>query len=85
VRGLRRLRGQRLVVEGARRVRVEGEVELVLPAELEAGLGESIVPVPGAGMPLGDVGGSARVAIAPTSPWAGTVRAGRRTATGGRA
>lgn len=32
---------------------VEAEVELILPAELEAGLGEGVVAVLGAGVSLG--------------------------------
>src|SRR5712691_11793262 len=40
---------QRLVVELARGLRVEREVELVLPAELEAGLTERVVPLARAG------------------------------------
>src|SRR5213593_2590463 len=39
------LGGERLVVEAARRLRVEREVELVLPAELEAGPRERVVPL----------------------------------------
>ena len=35
--------GQGLVVVGARRVGVEREVELVVPAEVEAGAGEGVV------------------------------------------
>src|SRR5216117_1344937 len=53
---LRALGGQRLVVELARRLRVEREVELVLPAELEARLRQRVVPLAGARMALGDVG-----------------------------
>src|SRR5258708_9231888 len=44
--------GQRLVVEGARGGRGEGEGELVLPAELEARVGQGLVPGLGAGWPL---------------------------------
>jgi len=36
---------------------VEAEVELVFPAELEAGLGEGVVAVLGAGVAFGEVGG----------------------------
>ena len=39
---------QGLVLVGAGGVRVQREVELVLPAELEAGFGESVVPLLGA-------------------------------------
>src|SRR6185436_3289705 len=42
VRHLHRLLGQRLVVEVLRRVRVEPEVELVLPAEFESRLGDRV-------------------------------------------
>ena len=38
-----RLLGQGLVVVGPRRVGIEREVELVLPAELEARLGQRVV------------------------------------------
>src|SRR5213593_4652230 len=51
------LGGQGLVVELARGVGVEGEVELVLPAELEARLRECVVPLARAGVALGEVGG----------------------------
>jgi hypothetical protein len=37
MRDLVRLLRQRLVVHGARAVRVEAKIELILPAELEAG------------------------------------------------
>jgi len=43
VRHLVRLLGQRLVVVAARRVGVEREVELVLPAEVEARVGNRVV------------------------------------------
>src|SRR5205085_7302530 len=49
--------GQRLVVVRAGPFGVEREVELVLPPELEAGLGERVVPGLGAGVALGQVGG----------------------------
>ena len=48
------------VVELARGHGVEAEVELVLPAELEAGLAQCVVAVLRAGMALGEVGGDAR-------------------------
>src|SRR3546814_448817 len=54
---LGRLGGQGGVVVAAGGVGVEGEVELVLPPELEAGLRERVVPVAGVGVALGDVGG----------------------------
>ena len=57
VRGLGRLGGQRLVVVRARGVRVERQVELVGPAELEAGLGQRVVPLLRLRVPLGQVGG----------------------------
>src|ERR1700712_60325 len=44
MRDLRRILRQRFVVEFARLVRIEAEVELVLPAELEARLRERVVP-----------------------------------------
>ena len=44
--------GQRLVVVGAGSVRVEAEVELVFPAELEARLGQGVVADLCAGWPL---------------------------------
>ena len=47
---------QRLVVELARGLRVEREVELVLAAELEAPLAERVVPLARAGVALGEIG-----------------------------
>src|SRR3984893_9791929 len=47
---------QRRIVEGAGRVRVEREVELVLPAEIEARPRQRIVARPGPGVALGKVG-----------------------------
>ena len=47
---------QGLVVEFARGVWVQREVELVLPAEVKTGLGEGIIPGLRAGMPLGKIG-----------------------------
>ena len=38
-------------------VGVQGEVELVLPAEVEAGVGQGVVPGLGAGVGFGEVGG----------------------------
>ena len=49
--------GQGLVVEFARLLRVQREVELVHPAELEARLAERVVTGLRAGQPLGQVGG----------------------------
>ena len=57
MRHLGRVLGQGLVVEAARGVRVEAKVELVLPAELEARLGQCIVADLCTGMALGEVGG----------------------------
>src|SRR2546426_6436714 len=57
VRELRPLRGQGLVVELARRLRIEREVELVLPAELEARLRERVVPLACARMALREIRG----------------------------
>src|SRR5690348_11136886 len=51
VRELRAVLRQRLVVELARLVRIEAEVELILPAELEARLGQRVVAQLRAGMP----------------------------------
>ena len=39
------------------RVRVQDQVELVAPAELEAGAGQASSRILGAGVPLGEVGG----------------------------
>ncbi len=47
--------GQSLVVEGARPVRVQPQVELVLPAEFEARLGNGVVAQLGAGHALAQV------------------------------
>src|SRR5690606_16208527 len=46
-----------VVVVGAGGVFVEGELEVLLPVEGGAGLGELVVPVAGAGDAEGDVGG----------------------------
>ena len=48
---------QRLVVVGPRRDRIERQVELILPAELEARLAERVVPRLRARVPLGQIGG----------------------------
>src|SRR5262249_61281665 len=45
MRDLRAFGRQRLVVELAGGLRIEREIELVLPAEFEAGLGQRIVPL----------------------------------------
>jgi hypothetical protein len=52
VRELVRVLGQRLVVELLGLLRIEAEVELVLPAELEARLGQRVVAHLRAGWPL---------------------------------
>src|SRR5438093_12079653 len=57
VRDLRAFGRQGLVVELARRLRIEREVELILPPELEARPRERVVPVARARVALGDVGG----------------------------
>lgn len=57
MRRLGRLGRQRLVVQGGRRRRVQRQVELVVPAELKAGLGEGVVAEPRAGVTFGQVGG----------------------------
>ncbi len=57
MRRLVRLLGQGLVVEGARRFRIEAQVELVFPAELEAGAAHGVVPHPRTRVALGEVGG----------------------------
>ncbi len=57
MRDLVRLLGQRLVVEVARGFGVEREVELVLPAELEAGARQRVVAGSGGRVPLGEIGG----------------------------
>ncbi len=60
MRGLGRLGGKGLVVELTGSVRVEGQVELVLPAELEPRVGQGVVPLLGARVALGQVGGVRR-------------------------
>ena len=52
-----RLLGQRFVVIIPRRVRVQGQVELVLPAELKAGLGQGVVADLRRRVAFGQVGG----------------------------
>ena len=54
---LGRFLGQGFVVEFRRLVRVETEVELVVPAEFEAGLTEGVVVNLRAGVAFGQVGG----------------------------
>ena len=53
---LRAFLRQRFVVEGARLFGIEAEVELVLPAELEAGLAQRVVAFARAGETLGQIG-----------------------------
>jgi hypothetical protein len=48
---------QRLVVEGCGGFRIEGEVELVLPAEFEAGARQRVVAQLGGRVTLGEIGG----------------------------
>ena len=48
--------GQALVMHRPRRLRVKAQVELILPAELEARLRERVVPPLRTRMPLGEVG-----------------------------
>src|SRR5262245_21170184 len=55
VRHLHRVLGKRLVVEVLGGVRIEAEVELVVPAELEARLGNRVVADLRARMPFGEV------------------------------
>ncbi len=57
VGGLGAVLREGFVVELAGGDGVEAEVELVFPAELEAGLAEGVVAVLGAGMAFGEVGG----------------------------
>jgi len=57
VRGLGPVLRQGLVVEGTGFGRVEREIELVLPAEFEAGLAQRVVAELGGGMAFGEVGG----------------------------
>src|SRR5207249_11642212 len=60
MRELRSFLGQGLVVELLCLVRVEPEIELVLPAEFETRLRKCVVSDLRAGMPLGEVGGMRR-------------------------
>ena len=57
---LGRLRGERLIVERLGRHRVQGQRELVPPAELEPRLGQGIVAFMRPGVALGEVGGMGR-------------------------
>ena len=57
VRGLRAFLRQGLVVEFAGGLGIEREVELILPAELEARFADGVVAVLGAGVAFGEVGG----------------------------
>ena len=63
VRELGALGRERLVVEALCRLRVKQKVELVAPAELEAGTRQRIVPLARGGMPFGEVARSPRRAI----------------------
>src|SRR2546423_46945 len=54
---LRSFHGKGLIVKRTGGFGVEGEIELVFPAEFEARLTNSVVPVLGAGMAFGQVGG----------------------------
>ncbi len=47
MRGLVRLLREGFIVKASRRVRVETQVELILPAELEPGAGDGIIAQPG--------------------------------------
>src|SRR5262249_18285989 len=57
VRDLGALRWQRLVVKLARGLGIQREVELILPAELEARLADRVVPLARARVAFGDIGG----------------------------
>jgi hypothetical protein len=57
-----------LVVQRAGVVGVEGELEVLLPVEGGAGLGEFVVLIARAGNAEGDVGGSARRSCRRCSP-----------------
>src|SRR5262245_21918087 len=56
MRGLGAFGWKSLVVEFARGLGIEREIELVLPSELEASFADSVVAVLGAGMAFGEVG-----------------------------
>jgi len=49
--------GQGFVVHGAGSFGIEGELELLLPIELIAGVAEGVIAIAGAGASAGDVGG----------------------------
>src|SRR2546422_1049187 len=49
--------GQRLIVKFASRDRIEAQVELVLPAELETRFAQSVVAILSSGMTLGKISG----------------------------
>ena len=55
MRHFRRLLRERLVVIGARGVRVQPQIELVLPAKFKPRTGEGVVPRARGGMPFGQV------------------------------
>ena len=57
VGGLRSFLREGFVVEFTGGFRVEAEVELVFPAEFEAGFGKGVVAVLGTGMAFREVGG----------------------------
>src|ERR1700704_4656099 len=57
MRGLRAFLREGFVVEFAGGLGIEAEVELILPAELEAGFAQGVVTVLGAGVAFGEVGG----------------------------
>ena len=57
MRGLGAFGGQRLVVKGFGGVGVERQVELVAPAEVEAGAAQRVVVKARCGVALGEVGG----------------------------
>ena len=55
--GLGAFLGQSLIVELARGLGVEREIELIFPAELEARFADGVVAVLRAGMAFGQIGG----------------------------
>src|SRR5262245_53964746 len=57
MRDLRSILRESFVVEFTGRIRIEREIELIFRSELEARLRESIMPMPRARVPLGEVGG----------------------------
>eukprot|EP00968_Pinguiococcus_pyrenoidosus_P014072 scaffold1280_cov246-Pinguiococcus_pyrenoidosus.AAC.14 len=60
---LARIGGDGLVVHVPRGDRIQGEVELIVPAELETSLGQRVVPVLSPRVRLGEVGGVSRDAV----------------------